>query len=119
MGNSRGSWEGNTLVVDVTNLNGQNWLDQVGNFFSDNAHVVERFTLADANTIDYEVTIDDAKVFTRPWTDPPPAQACRAGAAATSMRMRPGRTPVTRVIRRPNTIAPSGSSGSGGSLLRR
>ena len=67
MGNSRGSWEGNTLVVDVTNLTGRNWLDQVGNFFSDNAHVVERFTLADANTIDYEVTFDDPKVFTRPW----------------------------------------------------
>lgn len=68
MGNSRGAWQGNSLVVDVTNLNGLNWLDQVGNFFSNNAHVVERFTLADANTIDYEATIDDAKVFTRPWT---------------------------------------------------
>lgn len=67
MGNSRGSWEGNTLVVDVTSLNAKNWLDQVGNFFSDNAHVIERFTLADANTVDYEVTIDDPKVFTRPW----------------------------------------------------
>jgi hypothetical protein len=67
MGNSRGSWEGNTLVVDVTNLNARNWLDQVGNFFSDNVHVVERLTLADANTIDYEVTFDDPKVFTRPW----------------------------------------------------
>jgi len=67
MGNSRGSWEGNTLVVDVTNLNAKNWLDQVGNFFSDNVHVVERLTLADANTIDYEVTIDDPTVFTRPW----------------------------------------------------
>jgi hypothetical protein len=68
MGNSRGAWQGNSLVVDVTNLNGLNWLDQVGNFFSNNAHVAERFTLADANTIDYEATIDDAKVFTRPWT---------------------------------------------------
>jgi hypothetical protein len=67
MGNSRGSWEGNTLVVDVTNLNAKNWLDQVGNFFSDNVHVVERFTLIAPNIIDYEVTIDDPKVFTRPW----------------------------------------------------
>ena len=67
MGESRGSWDGNTLVIDVTNLEGRNWLDQVGNFFSDNAHVVERLRLADANTIDYEVTIDDPKVFTRPW----------------------------------------------------
>src|SRR5882672_6681024 len=68
MGNSRGRWEGNTLVVDVTGITGRNWLDQVGNFFSDNAHVVERFTLADAKTIDYAVTIDDPTVFTRPWT---------------------------------------------------
>ena len=56
--------EGNTLVVDVTNLNGKNWLDQVGNFVSNNVHVVERFTLAAANIIDYEVTIDDPTVFT-------------------------------------------------------
>lgn len=68
MGNSRGRWERSTLVVDVTNLEGKNWLDQVGNFFSNHAHVVERFRLADANTIDYEVTIDDPDVFTRPWT---------------------------------------------------
>jgi hypothetical protein len=67
MGDSRGSWDGNTLVVDVTSLNAKNWLDQVGNFFSDNVHVVERFTMAAANIIDYEVTIDDPKVFTRPW----------------------------------------------------
>jgi len=80
MGNSRGTWQGNTLVVDVTNLNGRNWLDQVGNFVSDNAHLVERFTLADANTIDYEVTIDDPKVFTRPWTIRLPFR--RAGGAA-------------------------------------
>jgi hypothetical protein len=80
MGNSRGTWEGNTLVVDVTNLNGKNWLDQVGNFVSDHVHVIERFTLASANIIDYEVTIDDPKVFTRPWKIRLPFR--RAGAAA-------------------------------------
>jgi len=67
MGNSRGHWEGNTLVVDVTGITGKNWLDQVGNFFSENVHVVERFTLVAANVIDYEVTIEDPTVFTRPW----------------------------------------------------
>jgi len=80
MGHSRGTWEGNTLVVDVTNLNARNWLDQVGNFFSDNVHLVERFTLADANTIDYQVTIDDPKTFTRSWTIRLPFR--RAGGAA-------------------------------------
>jgi len=68
MGTSRGRWDGDTLVVDVANLTGRNWLDQVGNFFSDNAHVVERFRLASANMLDYEVTIEDPTVFTRPWT---------------------------------------------------
>jgi hypothetical protein len=67
MGNSRGLWEGNTLVVDVTGITDRNWLDQVGNFFSDNAHVVERFTLVAPNIIDYEATIEDPTVFTRPW----------------------------------------------------
>lgn len=82
MGNSRGSWEGNTLVVDVTSLNAKNWLDQVGNFISDNAHVVERFTLAAANIIDYQVTIDDPTVFTRPWTIRLPLRRAGAGAGA-------------------------------------
>lgn len=68
MGHSRGSWDGRTLVVDVTNVNGRNWLDQVGNFFSANAHLVERFTPVHPDILDYEVTIDDPSVFTRPWT---------------------------------------------------
>ena len=84
MGNSRGSWDGNTLVVDVTNLNAKNWLDQVGNFFSDNVHVVERFTLASANIIDYEVTIDDPKVFTRPWKIRLPLRRVRTGGGDNS-----------------------------------
>ena len=67
MGDSRGHWEGNTLVVDVTNHNDQTWFDIVGSFHSDALHVVERWTMANADRIDYEVTIEDAKVFTRPW----------------------------------------------------
>jgi len=68
MGDSRGHWEGNTLVVDVTNLNAKFRLSIVGDFFSDKAHVVERLTFQDANAMTYEATIDDPTVFTRPWT---------------------------------------------------
>jgi hypothetical protein len=68
LGTSRGHWEGNTLVVDVTNQNGRTWLDQAANFFSEAVHVVERFTLVDAHTIHYEARIDDPTVYTRPWT---------------------------------------------------
>jgi len=73
-GDSRGLWEGDTLVVDATNFavdaktfNNQPWIDGHGSFYSDALHVVERWTLADANTIKYEATITDPKVFTRPW----------------------------------------------------
>jgi len=67
-GDSRGHWEGDTLVVDVTNQNSDTWFDMAGNFHSDAIHVVERYTMVDANTIGYKATIDDAKVFTRPFT---------------------------------------------------
>ena len=67
-GDSRGRWEGNTLVVDVTNQNAKPWLDQVGNFYTAATHMVERLTLIDADTIHYQVTIEDSTVYTRPWT---------------------------------------------------
>jgi hypothetical protein len=66
-GDSVGRWEGNTLIVDSTSLNDQTWFDSHGSFHSDNLHVVERFTLVDADTIDYEAVIEDPAVFTQPW----------------------------------------------------
>ena len=67
MGDSRGRWEGDTLVVDVVHFNDQTWFDRAGNFHSDELHLVERFTPLDADHITYQVTVEDPKVFTRPW----------------------------------------------------
>ena len=67
MGTSNGKWEGDSLVVDVTGLNGNSWFDRSGNFQTENTHIVERYTLADADHLNYEATIDDKTIYTRPW----------------------------------------------------
>jgi hypothetical protein len=67
MGHSVGHWEGDTLVVDVTSLNDQTWFDRAGNFHSDALHVVERYTPLSPDALLYEATIEDPKVFSRPW----------------------------------------------------
>jgi hypothetical protein len=67
MGDSRARWEGETLVVDVANHNDQTWLDLSGDFHSDEMKVTERYTRTGPDTLQYEVTIQDPKVFTRPW----------------------------------------------------
>jgi hypothetical protein len=67
MGDSRGRWEGDTLVVDVVHFNEQTRFDKAGNFHSEMLHVVERYSFIDATHLNYEVTIEDPKVFTRPW----------------------------------------------------
>ena len=67
MGDSRGRWEGDTLVVDVKDLNDKTWFDTTGTFHSDQIHVVERYTMTDPDTIRYEATIEDPKVFSKPW----------------------------------------------------
>jgi hypothetical protein len=66
-GTSRGRWEGDTLVVEVTSLNGLGWFDSTGQYFTENTRMIERWRLVDANTIDYEVTIEDPTIYTRPW----------------------------------------------------
>jgi len=68
MGDSRGHWDGDTLVVDVADFNEKTWLDMSGDFHSDALHVVERFTRTSADTLQYEATLTDPKVYTRPWT---------------------------------------------------
>jgi hypothetical protein len=67
LGDSVGHWDGNTLVVDVTNLNDKTWLDSARHTHSEALHVVERFTRTDADTILYEALIEDPKTYSRPW----------------------------------------------------
>jgi hypothetical protein len=67
MGWSNGRWDGDTLVVDVTGFNDKTWFDRAGNFHSEALHVVERWTPAGPDMLQYEALIDDPKVFTRPW----------------------------------------------------
>jgi hypothetical protein len=67
LGDSRGHWEGDTLVVDVRDFNDKTWFDRVGNFHSDKLHIVEHWKFIDKNTLEYKATIEDPKVFSRPW----------------------------------------------------
>ena len=68
MGRSNGSWDGDTLVIEVNSNISDTWLDRAGNHHSSAMVVTERYTLIDENTIDYQATIDDPRTFTRPWT---------------------------------------------------
>ena len=68
MGNSVARWEGDTLVVDVIGFNDKTWLAGTGTFHSDALHIVERYTRVSRDRIDYEVTMEDPNVLTKPWT---------------------------------------------------
>jgi len=67
MGWSNGHWEGETLVIDTKGFNDLSWFDRAGNFHSEALHVVERITPRSADTLNYEATVEDPNVFTRPW----------------------------------------------------
>jgi hypothetical protein len=67
MGWSNGRWEGDTLTIEVTGFNGKTWFDRAGNFHSEALKVVERYTPMSPYHLQYEATIEDPKVFTRPW----------------------------------------------------
>jgi hypothetical protein len=67
MGQSFGRWDGDTLVVEATGFNDQTWFDRSGNFHSDALKVTERYTPTSPYHLQYEATIEDPKVFTRPW----------------------------------------------------
>ena len=68
LGDSRGRWDGDTLVVDVKDFNDETWLDRAGNYHSAQLHVVERWKYVDPNTLEYKATIEDPQVYAKPWT---------------------------------------------------
>ncbi len=70
MGDSRGRWEGDSLVVDVRDLNNETWFDQAGNHQSEDMRVMERYTLTGPDTLLYEATMTDPKVFSQAMNDP-------------------------------------------------
>lgn len=67
LGDSRGKWEGDTLVVDAKFFTDKTWLDRAGNFHSPDLHVVEHWKYLDANTVEYKASLEDAQVYSRPW----------------------------------------------------
>jgi len=77
-GYSTGKWEGDTLVVDTTGFNGKAWIDQLGKPSTEALHVIERFRRKDVGHMDIQITIDDPKAYTRPWTVTEPANLSNA-----------------------------------------
>jgi hypothetical protein len=67
-GHSIGHWEGDMLVVDTIGLNGKNWLDRVGHPESDQMHIIEHIRRVDAKNLQVDITFDDAKSYTKPWS---------------------------------------------------
>ena len=102
MGDSHGRWEGNTLVIETTHQNGAEWLDNVGNFYSEKAHITERIAMVDGDTLLWEAQIDDPTVYTRPWTMTFPLRrnrtpgfqlmefACHEGNKSPTLQLRSG-----------------------------
>lgn len=68
MGQSWMRWDGDTMVIETSGFNGRTWLDRAGNFHSPELVVTERFTMTSEHTMNYEATLEDPNVFTRPWS---------------------------------------------------
>ena len=103
MGDTRYRWEGDTLVADVVALTDQLWLDQAGNFHSTEIHIVERYRMTGADTIEYEARIEDPVVYSRPGRSGPFCTASRNREPGSS-RTNASRTPMACGIIFPRTI---------------
>jgi hypothetical protein len=113
MGWSNGRWDGDTFVVEVTGLNGLSWLDRSGNFASENARVVERYTPIGPNHLDYEATIEDPSVYARPWTIRMPVyRIVDENYRMLEFKCEPyAEDRLYRHLRKPGTEAPEGARG--------
>ena len=100
MGNSRGRWDGDTLVVEVTSLNGKGWFDSTGQFYGENTRMTERWRLVDANTMDYEVRVEDPDDLCETVDDDVPETPCRNRSRRSSWQ-HCGLAAATRDDRRP------------------
>jgi hypothetical protein len=79
MGDSTGTWDGETLVVDVADFNGKAWFDMAGNFAGPRLHIVERYRMVDGDTMEYQATMEDPDTYTRPWKLKIPMKRAPAG----------------------------------------
>ncbi len=119
MGWSRGRWEGDTLVIDVTAFNGESWFDRAGNYQTASLHVVERYTPVSRDVLQYEATIEDPQLYTRPVED-------QHAVVSPARAERPARGVQVRRVRRGIDVRPSREgqvrlggrvSGSGGARV--
>jgi len=111
MGWSNAHWEDDTLVVEVTGLNGLTWLDRAGNYASANAKVTERYTPLGPNHLRYEATIEDPSVYTRPWTlSMPLYRIVDEGFRLLEFKCEPyAEEKIYGHLRKPGTSAPEGA----------
>jgi hypothetical protein len=112
MGWSNGRWDGNTFVVDVTGLNGLAWLDRAGNYASSSARITERYTPLGPNHLQYEATIEDATVYSRPWTIRMPLyRVVDENFRVLEFKCEPyAEEKIYGHLRKPGTSAPAGAS---------
>jgi hypothetical protein len=112
MGWSNGRWDGNTFVVDVTGLNGLTWLDRAGNYASSSARITERYTPLGPNHLQYEATIEDATVYSRPWTIRMPLyRVVDENSRVLEFKCEPyAEEKIYGHLRKPGTSAPAGAS---------